>query len=43
LTKILNRPQNETPFLLIVVGYPEIGTVVPNIKRKKLNEILTII
>jgi len=43
LTKILNRPQNETPFLLIVVGYPEIETVVPNIKRKKLNEILTII
>jgi len=43
LTKILNRPQNETPFLLIVVGYTEIGTVFPNIKRKKLNEILTII
>lgn len=43
LTEILNRPKNETPFLLIVAGYPEVGTVVPNIKRKELNEILTII
>ncbi len=42
LSKILDRPTNETPFLLIVVGYPERGTLVPNIKRKKLNEILTI-
>ncbi|PIQ09763.1 MAG: nitroreductase family protein [Ignavibacteriales bacterium CG18_big_fil_WC_8_21_14_2_50_31_20] len=43
LAEILKRPKNETPFLLIVAGYPEVGTVVPNIKRKKLNEILTII
>ncbi len=42
LSKILNRPANETPFLLIVAGYPKKGTVVPNIKRKMLNEILTI-
>ncbi|MBU0473846.1 MAG: nitroreductase family protein [Bacteroidetes bacterium] len=43
LAEILKRPKNETPFLLIVAGYPEVGTVVPNIKRKELNEILTII
>ena len=42
LSKILKRPNNETPFLLIVVGYPKQGTVVPNVKRKELEEILTI-
>jgi nitroreductase len=42
LSKILKRPINETPFLLIVVGHPEKGTTVPNIKRKDLKEILTI-
>lgn len=42
LSKILKRPSNETPFLLVVAGYPEKGTVVPNIKRKELGEILTI-
>jgi nitroreductase len=42
LTEILDRPKNETPFLLIVVGYPEEGTLVPNIEREKMNKILTI-
>ena len=42
LSKILNRPKNETPFLLVVVGYPEEGTVVPNISRKKIDEVLSI-
>ena len=42
LSEILDRPKNETPFLLIVVGYPEKETLVPNIKRKKLDNILTI-
>ncbi len=42
LSEILDRPANETPFLLVVAGYPEKGTLVPNIKRKKLEEILTI-
>jgi iodotyrosine deiodinase len=40
LTKILNRPENERPYLLLPVGYPEEGTVVPDIKRKSLNEIM---
>ena len=39
LNKILDRPKNEKPFLLLIVGYPEEGTMVPNIKRKKLDEI----
>jgi nitroreductase len=42
LSEILDRPKNETPFLLIVVGYPEKETLVPNIKRKKMDNILTI-
>lgn len=40
LQKILNRPQNERPYLLIPVGYPIEGATVPNIQRKKLEEIM---
>ena len=40
LRDILDRPQNETPFLLIPVGYPAEGTEVPDLKRKPLEEIL---
>ena len=40
LRDILDRPQNETPFLLIPVGYPAEGTEVPDLKRKSLEEIL---
>ena len=36
LMKILNRPKNERPFLLIPVGYPAEGCKVPNIQRKPL-------
>lgn len=43
LNKILGRPKNEKPFLLLVVGYPEEGTMVPNIKRKALDKFMTII
>ncbi len=42
LSEILNRPKNETPFLLVVAGYPEKGTVVPNIERKNLEQIWTV-
>jgi nitroreductase len=38
LTKILNRPGNERPFLLLPVGYPKVPAYVPDIKRKALNE-----
>lgn len=39
LQRILNRPENEKPYLLIPVGYPKEGAMVPNIHRKELNEI----
>jgi iodotyrosine deiodinase len=39
LKKILNRPDNEKPFLLLPVGYPANDCYVPDIQRKTLNEI----
>lgn len=39
LKKILNRPENEQPYLLIPVGLPADNVQVPNIKRKGLEEI----
>ena len=39
LQKILNRPENERPFLLIPVGYPADEVKVPDLKRKKLEEV----
>lgn len=40
LSKILARPENERPFLLIPVGYPEEDHEVPILERKKEKEIL---
>ena len=42
LNPILNRPPNEHPFLLLVVGYPAEDAQVPNIHRKELDEIVSI-
>ncbi len=39
LSKILNRPVNEKPYLLIPVGYAAEECWVPDIKRKKLSEV----
>lgn len=39
LTKILNRPDNERPFLLLPVGYAKDPVYVPDNKRKNLDEI----
>lgn len=39
LTKILNRPVNERPYLLIPVGYPADKMYVPKLKRKALEDI----
>ena len=41
LNKILERPKNERPFLLLVVGHPAEGAAVPDIKRKDMSEIMT--
>lgn len=43
LNKILNRPTNEKPYLILVVGYPAENVDVPNIQRKKLGEIIAVI
>ena len=40
LTKLLNRPENEKPFLLIPIGYPAENTMVPDLKRKEENEVI---
>ena len=41
LNEILERPKNERPFLLLVIGYPSEDTKVPDIDRKQINTILT--
>jgi nitroreductase len=43
LNKILDRPTNERPFLVLVVGYPAKKTMVPDISKKSLEEIATFI
>lgn len=43
LQEILGRPKNEVPFVLIPVGYPATDAKVPDIKRKKLDEIIEVI
>jgi nitroreductase len=40
LREILNRPRNETPFVLLPVGYPAEGVTVPKLERKAVEEIL---
>jgi iodotyrosine deiodinase len=38
-TGILERPENERPFLLIPVGFPAVDTFVPKLTRKSLDQI----
>lgn len=42
LKKILNRPDNERPFLLIPVGYPSDVTWIPDINRKHIEDICVV-
>ncbi len=42
LAKVLNRPANERPYLLIPVGYPAQGCTVPDIHRKPLDQIMVV-
>jgi nitroreductase len=42
LTKILDRPENEKPFLLIPVGYPADDAHVPNLGRKGLEDVMVV-
>ncbi len=43
LNEILDRPEEERPYLLLVVGYPAEGARVPNIRRKPLDEYVTFV
>ncbi len=39
LSQICGRPENEKPYILLVAGYPEEGTQVPDISKKPLEDI----
>jgi iodotyrosine deiodinase len=39
LNDVLERPQNERAFLVLVVGFPEEGAMVPSIEKKPLSDI----
>ncbi|MFN2180382.1 MAG: nitroreductase family protein [Candidatus Promineifilaceae bacterium] len=41
LNELLERPSNERPFLILVVGYPAKDARVPDISKKSLDEIVT--
>lgn len=40
LTKLLGRPENERPFCMFPIGYPSEDCVVPDLRRKSLNEVM---
>jgi len=42
LTRILERPTNERPFLLIPAGYPADGATVPVIEKKPVEQIMLV-
>ncbi len=41
LSKLLGRPRNERPMMLVVTGYPAEDAAVPRLRRKPLSEIAT--
>ena len=43
LTQVLRRPRNERPFCLFPVGYPDPECVVPDLKRKTLEEVMVMV
>jgi len=42
LNQILERPSNEKPFLLLVVGHPATDATVPNIQRKDPSQLMNV-
>ncbi|OLS24775.1 MAG: Coenzyme F420:L-glutamate ligase [Candidatus Heimdallarchaeota archaeon LC_2] len=42
LSKILDRPENEVPFILLPIGYPAKDATVPNLTRKSLDQVMVI-
>lgn len=43
LNRILGRPENERPFLVLVVGYPAEGVLVPDLSRKPFDQVATFV
>jgi len=43
LNKILVRPTNEKPFMILVVGYPSTSARVPALQKKTLKDIVVFI
>jgi hypothetical protein len=43
LSEILKRPKNEKPYLLLPVGFPADGVMVPDITKKSFEEIAELI
>jgi len=40
LTKLLGRPRNERPFCMFPIGYPSENCVVPDLRRKGIEEVM---
>lgn len=40
LTDLLGRPENERPFCMFPIGYPAEDCVVPDLRRKSLDEVM---
>lgn len=40
LTKLLGRPENERPFAMLPIGYPAPDCMVPDLRRKSLDEVV---
>ncbi len=43
LTRLLGRPENERPFVLFPIGYPVDGCLVPDLRRKPLEQAMTVV
>jgi hypothetical protein len=43
LNSILNRPERERPFLLLVTGHPADDAVVPDVQRKPFERIASVV
>ena len=41
LRDLLDRPENERPFMLLVTGHPVEDAVVPKLEKKPLSEVVT--
>lgn len=43
LTKLLGRPENERPFCMFPIGYPSDDCVVPDLRRKPLEDVMVVV